>query len=72
MFTKTWMKDTAERVLATAVVTFGSALVGTAAVADVNWKLVGWTTGLAAFGTLMKCMAASGKSDTVSPASLVK
>lgn len=71
MTAKFW-RDTAERVLATAVVTFGAAVIGTNAAADVSWKIVGWTTGTAALGTLVKCTLASGRSDTVSPASLVK
>lgn len=65
-------KDTAERVLATAVVAFGAAITGTAAASELDWKVVGWTTVTAAVGTLVKCVLASGKDDTVSPASLVK
>lgn len=71
MGAKFW-KDTAERVIATAVVTFVGAIAGTSAAGDVNWKVVGWTAAVAALGTLAKCVMASGKSDTVSPASLVK
>lgn len=68
--TKFW-KDTAERVLATAVVAFGAAVTGTAAAADLDWKVVGWTTATAALGTLVKCVLASGNGDPTS-ASLVK
>lgn len=68
---KQFWKDTAERVLATAVVAFGAAITGTAAASDLDWRVVGWTTAVAALGTLVKCVVASGKGDPTS-ASLVK
>ncbi len=72
MWSKEFWQDTAERVLSTAVVAFGAAFTGTAAMSELDWKVVGVTTAMAALGTLVKCVMASGKSDTVSPASLVK
>ena len=71
MWTAKFWKDTAERVLATAVVAFGAAVTGTNAAGDVDWKVIGWTTAVAAFGTLVKCVLASIKGDPTS-ASLVK
>lgn len=71
MWTAKFWKDTAERVAATAVVSFGAAVTGTAAASDLDWKVVGWTTVMAALGTLVKCVLASGKGDPTS-ASLVK
>ena len=68
--TKFW-KDTAERVLATAVVAFAAAITGTNVAGDVDWKVIGWTTATAALGTLVKCVLASGKGDPTS-ASLVQ
>lgn len=71
MWTKTFLKDTAERVIATAVVTFAGAVTGTSALDELDWKVVGLTTGLATLGTLVKCVLASSKGDPQS-ASLIK
>lgn len=72
MWSKRFWQDTAERVLSTAAQAAIGALGVTAAVQDVDWRIVAGTAGLAAVMALGKCLAASRKSDTISPASLVK
>ena len=69
-----WVRDTAERALATAAETAGALLVAdqvTSAFA-VDWKAVVGVASLAALTAVLKSVAALKVNNTVSPASLVK
>lgn len=61
MFTSSWVKDTAERVLRTAAQAAIAAIGTTAVVQDVDWAIVGGTTLTASILALLTAVAAGTK-----------
>lgn len=72
MWSRTFWKDTAERVIGTAAA-LGIAYLSTVGLSD-NWEAT-WQTALLSIGigtavTFLKCLVGGRREDTVSPASL--
>lgn len=72
MFTKTWIRDTAERVVRTFAATLAAFFVGDVTVLNVDYTRALGLSGTAALVTLLLAVAAgAGPKDTISPASFV-
>lgn len=67
MWTATFWKRTAERVVRAAAWAAGGSIAATALVQDLDWAVVGDTAGTAALLCLLACLAGSAKGDPKSP-----
>lgn len=56
IYTKAFWKDTAERVLYTAIEGLLGAITGTSMITGLDWRIVAATTATAALATLLKCI----------------
>lgn len=72
MFTKDFWVDTLERAIRTACqAALSAGVVGGVGLFDVDWLNVGGVALVAAIASVLTCVASSGKTDSISPASLV-
>lgn len=71
MFTKDFWVDTLERAIRTACqAALSAGVVGGVGLFDVDWTNVGGIALVAAIASVLTCVASSGKTDSISPASL--
>jgi len=71
LFTKDFWVDTLERAIRTACqAALSAGVVGGVGLFDVDWLNVGSIALVAAIASVLTCVAASGKTDSISPASL--
>lgn len=71
MFTKDFWVDTLERAIRTACqAALSAGVVGGVGLFDVDWMNVGGIALVAAIASVLTCVASSGKTDSISPASL--
>lgn len=71
MFTKDFWVDTLERAIRTACqAALSAGVVGGVGLFDVDWLNVGGIALVAAIASVLTCVASSGKTDSISPASL--
>lgn len=70
MFTKDFWVDTLERAIRTACqAALSAGVVGGVGLFDVDWLNVGSIALVAAIASVLTCVASSGKTDSISPAS---
>ena len=70
MFTKDFWVDTFERAIRTACqAALSAGVVGGVGLFDVDWMNVGGIALVAAIASVLTCIASSGKTDSISPAS---
>lgn len=70
MFTKDFWVDTFERAIRTACqAALSAGVVGGVGLFDVDWQNVGGIALVAAIASVLTCVASSGKTDSISPAS---
>lgn len=70
MFTKDFWVDTLERAIRTACqAALSAGVVGGVGLFDVDWMNVGGIALVAAIASVLTCVASSGKTDSISPAS---
>lgn len=70
MFTKDFWVDTFERAIRTACqAALSAGVVGGVGMFDVDWMNVGGIALVAAIASVLTCVASSGKTDSISPAS---
>lgn len=69
-----WLKDTSERVVSSAAESVIAVVTADqiSSAFQLDWKAVAGVAGLTALVTVLKSLAAMGKSGTVSPASFVR
>lgn len=71
MFSKDFWVDTFERAIRTACqAALSAGVVGGVGLFDVDWMNVGGISLVAAVASVLTCVASSGKTDSISPASL--
>lgn len=71
MFSKDFWIDTFERAIRTACqAALSAGVVGGVGLFDVDWMNVGGIALVAAIASVLTCVASSGKTDSISPASL--
>ncbi|WAX08767.1 hypothetical protein BP742P1_00034 [Bifidobacterium phage BP742P1] len=70
MFTKDFWVDTLERAIRTACqAALSAGVVGGVGLFDVDWMNVGGIALVAAIASVLTCVASSGRTDSISPAS---